>query len=161
MQRAVKKANRKARVIHADSPLAVADPAAIKGRRVLVVEDGPTVTHGNMAYGAGRIAAERFGAAAVVDPRPYAVGSLRRALKEFRHLKDVLPAMGYSRDQLGELEQTINAADCDAVVSGTPIDLSRIVRANKPIVRVRYSLEEKGEPGLEAILRDALKGKGC
>lgn len=161
VQRAVKKANRKARVIHADSPLAVADPAAIKGRRVLVVEDGPTVTHGNMAYGAGRIAAERFGAAAVVDPRPYAVGSLRRALKEFRHLKDVLPAMGYSRDQLGELEQTINAADCDAVVSGTPIDLSRIVRANKPIVRVRYSLEEKGEPGLEAILRDALKGKGC
>jgi predicted GTPase len=154
VQRAVKKLNRKAAVVHADSPLEVTQPELIQGKRVLVVEDGPTVTHGNMAYGAGRIASERFGAAAIVDPRPFAAGTLLAALRKFRHLRDVLPAMGYSAGQVADLEQAINAADCDAVISGTPIDLGRIVKANKPIVRVKYSLKEKSEPGLEAVLRE-------
>jgi predicted GTPase len=148
-------------IVHADSPLEVADPAAIRGKRVLVVEDGPTVTHGGMAFGAGRIAAERFGAAAVVDPRPYATGSLKKELEHSTHLKDVLPAMGYSREQLAELEQAINAADCDAVVSGTPIDLGRLVKANKPIIRVTYSLAEKSRPGLAELVEKKLRELGA
>ncbi|MFO7676460.1 MAG: GTPase [bacterium] len=148
-------------IVHADSPLEVADPAAIRGRRVLVVEDGPTVTHGGMAFGAGRIAAERFGAAAIIDPRPYATGSLRRELDHSTHLTDVLPAMGYSKEQLTELEQAINAADCHVVVSGTPIDLGRIIKANKPIIRVRYSLAEKSSPDLAALVERKLRELGA
>ncbi len=147
-------------IVHAESPLEVAAPDAIKGKRVLVVEDGPTVTHGGMAFGAGRLAAERFGAAEIIDPKPYATGSLARELEHSSHLKDVLPAMGYSKDQLDELETAINKADCDAVVSGTPIDLSRLIKANKPIVRVKYSLKEKGTPDLEQIITDKLGKSG-
>ncbi len=147
-------------IVHAESPLEVADPDAIKGKRVLVVEDGPTVTHGGMAFGAGRIAAERFGAAEIIDPKPYASGSLARELEHSSHLDSVLPAMGYSARQLGELEDAINKADCDLVVSGTPIDLSRLVKVNKPIVRVKYSLREKGEPGLAELIAAKLKKLG-
>ncbi len=160
VRRNVRKANPNAVIIDADSPLTVTDPAAIKGKRVLVVEDGPTVTHGGMGYGAGKIAAEQFGAKAIVDPRPYAVGSLAKTFVEFPHLENVLPAMGYSSQQLRELEATINRTDCDVVVSGTPIDLSRIISSAKPIVRVRYRLHEKSKPDLEELVTAMLKRKG-
>jgi len=156
----VKRVNPKAVVIDADSPVAVADPEAVKGKRVLVVEDGPTVTHGNMGYGAGKIAAQQFGAKEVVDPRPSAAGSLARTFAEFQHLHKVLPAMGYSKEQLQELEESINRADCELVLSGTPIDLARIIRVNKPVVRVTYRLQEKSQPDLEALLTDLLARKG-
>jgi predicted GTPase len=156
----VKLANPAAVIIDADSPLDVADPAAIKGKRVLVVEDGPTVTHGGMGYGAGKIAAQQFGAKEIIDPRPFVSGSLARTMEEFKHLQKVLPAMGYSAEQLKELEDAINKADCDIVLSGTPIDLTRIIKANKPIVRVNYRLQEKSKPDLEAILTDMLVRKG-
>jgi predicted GTPase len=155
----VKRVNPKAIIVDADSPLDVETPGLIAGRRVLVVEDGPTVTHGGMGFGAGWLAAKRFGARTIVGPRSCAVGALARELDHFPHLKDVLPAMGYSKKQLGELEASINRADCDAVVSGTPIDLSRIIKVNKPIVRVRYRLEEKSKPGLDTIIRRALRGR--
>lgn len=147
-------------IVHADSPLEVADPDAIKGKRVLVVEDGPTLTHGGMAFGAGRLAAERFGAGEIVDPHPYATGSLKKELDHSSHIKDVLPAMGYSEQQLAEMEQAVNAADCDIVVSGTPIDLSRLIKANKPIVRVKYDLKVKGEPGLADLVAAKLRELG-
>jgi predicted GTPase len=153
-------ANPRATIIHADSPIEVADPDAIQGKRVLVVEDGPTVTHGGMGYGAGTLAARKFGAKEIVDPRPYARGSLAKAMDEFRHLQQVLPAMGYSDEQLGELESAINRAECDVVLSGTPIDLSRIVRANKPIIRVKYRLLEKSTPDLEELIGRVLAKKG-
>ncbi len=152
----VRRVNPKAAIIDADSPLDVADPALIRGRRVLVVEDGPTVTHGGMGFGAGWLAARRFEAGALADPRACAVGALARELDHFPHLKEVLPAMGYSRKQLRELEASINRCDCDAVVSGTPIDLARIIKVNKPVVRVRYRLEEKTRPGLAAHIKRAL-----
>jgi len=156
----VKLANPNAVIIDADSPLTVADAAAVKGKRVLVVEDGPTVTHGGMGYGAGKIAAQQFGAKEMVDPRPYVVGSLKKTMEEFKQLQKVLPAMGYTAEQLKELETTINAADCDVVLSGTPIDLTRIIKVNKPIVRVNYRLQEKSKPDLEDLLTDMLKRKG-
>jgi predicted GTPase len=155
----VKTANPGAVIIDADSPLEVADPAAIKGKRVLVIEDGPTVTHGGMAYGAGKIAAREFGAAEIIDPKPYASGLLARELVHFGHLQKVLPAMGYSDEQLKELEDAVNKADCDVVVSGTPIDLSRIIKANKPIIRVKYRLLERSKPDLDAVITDMLKRK--
>ncbi|MBM3322152.1 GTPase [candidate division WOR-3 bacterium] len=156
----VKAANPKAVIIDADSPLAVADPAALKGKRVLVVEDGPTVTHGGMGYGAGKIAAQQFGVREMVDPRPYVSGSLARAMEEFKQLQKVLPAMGYSAAQLAELEDAVNKADCDLVLSGTPIDLTRIIKANKPVVRVRYRLQEKSRPDLEEVIVGMLRQKG-
>lgn len=159
VMKSVRQVNPTARVVHAESPLTVSNPEEIKGKRALVVEDGPTVTHGDMAYGAGLIAARQFGAAEIIDPRAAAVGSLRQALNRFRHLKAVLPAMGYSQEQLSDLAQTINLAECDVVVSGTPIDLSRIVRVNKPIVRVRYGLRELGSPNLEDILSELVSTK--
>jgi len=157
VEKTARRVNPDAVIVHAESPLEVADPDAIKGKRALVVEDGPTVTHGGMAFGAGRIAAERFGAAEIVDPKPFASGSLLTELEHSTHLDRVLPAMGYSEGQLKELEETINRADCDIVVSGTPIDLSRLVESNKPIVRVKYSLKEKGEPDLASVLDEKLK----
>jgi predicted GTPase len=156
----VKAANPNAVIIDADSPLTVADPAAVKGKRVLVVEDGPTVTHGGMGYGAGKIAAQQFGAKEMVNPRPFATGSLAKTFEEFKHLQNVLPAMGYTAGQLKELEDTINKADCDVVLSGTPIDLTRIIKVNKPIVRVSYRLQEKSKPDLEELLTAMLKRKG-
>lgn len=149
--------NPKAVIVHADSPLEVPEGDSIKGKRVLVVEDGPTVTHGQMAFGAGRIAARRWGAAEIIDPKPFASGSLAAELERSTHLDRVLPAMGYSEQQLKELEDAINRADCDLVVSGTPIDLNRLVKANKPVVRVKYSLAEKGKPDLADIIAARLK----
>jgi predicted GTPase len=156
----VKAANPRAVIIDAGSPVEVADPSAVKGKRVLVVEDGPTVTHGGMGYGAGKMAAQQYGVKEMVNPRPYAVGSLARTFEEFKHLQNVLPAMGYSKEQLRELEATINAADCDVVLSGTPIDLTRIIKVNKPLVRVSYRLQERSKPDLEMLLTEMLKRKG-
>ncbi len=155
----VREKNPKAIIVDADSPLSVEQPERIKGARVLVVEDGPTVTHGEMPYGAGRIAAERFGAREIVDPRPYAEGSLANELRRSRHLDRVLPAMGYSPEQLKELQEAINRAECDLVVSGTPIDLGRLIKTNKPVIRVRYRLQEKSHPNLEEIISAKLKGQ--
>ncbi len=150
-------ANPNATVIEAASPLFVDNPELIKGKKVLVVEDGPTLTHGGMRYGAGYVAAKRFGAKEIIDPRPYAVGSIIDTYKKYTHLDVILPAMGYGEKQMKELEETINNADADVVVSGTPIDLNRVVKVNKPIVRVRYELDEIGKPDLEDIINDFLK----
>ena len=139
-------------VIEGASPLFVDDPDAIRGKRVLVVEDGPTLTHGEMAYGAGFVAAQRFGAGEIIDPRPYAVGSIKETYEKYPDTGMILPAMGYGDKMMHDLEQTINAADVDLVISGTPIDLTRIVKINKPIQRVRYELQEIGEPTLKTVL---------
>ena len=144
--------NPAATVIEAASPIFVDDPDAIRGKRVLVVEDGPTVTHGEMAYGAGWVAARRFGAAEIVDPRPYAVGSIAATYQKYPTTGTVLPAMGYGDKQVRELEQTINNANADMVIIGTPIDLGRLLDLNKPAQRVRYELEEIGQPTLADIL---------
>jgi predicted GTPase len=145
--------NPNAVIIEAASPLFVDDPAAIKGKRVLVIEDGPTLTHGEMAYGAGYVAARRFGAAEIVDPRPYAVRSIKATYKKYPKTGPILPAMGYGEAQTRDLEATINNADVDLVIIGTPIDLKRIIKINKPADRVRYELQEIGQPTLETILK--------
>jgi predicted GTPase len=149
----LRKVNPNALVIEAASPLFVDDPKAIQGKRVLVIEDGPTLTHGEMAYGAGWVAAQRFGAAEIIDPHPFAVGSIKATYAKYPTTGNVLPAMGYGEAQTRELEQTINAIDCDLVIIGTPIDLTRIVKINKPSQRVRYELQEIGQPTLEDILK--------
>jgi len=138
--------------IEAASPLFVDNPEAIRGKRVLVIEDGPTLTHGEMAYGAGYVAARRFGAKEIVDPRPFAVGSIAATFEKYPTTGAILPAMGYGEKQTKELEETINKADVDMVVIGTPIDLSRIIQINKPSQRVRYELQEIGQPTLQDIL---------
>ncbi len=153
----VEMANPEAYLIEAASPISVTDAEPIRGRRVLVVEDGPTLTHGDMEYGAAWLAAKKFGAAKIVDPRPSAVGSMKQTFEDYPHLKEVLPAMGYGREQLKELEQTINATDCDLVLSGTPVDLGRILKVKKAIVRVRYELQEIGRPNLEEVLGEFLE----
>jgi len=150
----IKKFNPKAKVIRANSKLTVEDSGAIAGKRVLVIEDGPTLTHGGMKYGAGIVAAQKFGAAEIIDPRPYAVGSIKKTFEKYNHLDKVLPAMGYGEKQTQELDETIDRTDCDLVVSGTPIDLKRVISPNKRILRVRYELEEIGSP----TLKDVLKG---
>ncbi len=154
-------ANPKAAIIHADSPISVDHEELIKGKRVLVIEDGPTLTHGGMEFGSGMVAAKKFGASEIVDPRPFAVGSIKDTFQHYSHLEMVLPAMGYGDRQLGELEETINSIDCDAVVSGTPIDITRVVNVEKPICRVKYELEEKGT-GLEEAINKFITeiGKG-
>jgi predicted GTPase len=145
--------NPQAIIIEAASPIFVQDPAAIRGKRVLVIEDGPTLTHGEMAYGAGWVAARRFGAAEIVDPRPYAVGSIAETYRKYSQTGPILPAMGYGEEQMRELQETINRADVDLVLSATPIDLTRVIKINKPIQRVRYELQEIGQPTLEDVLR--------
>ncbi|MCP4245807.1 MAG: GTPase [bacterium] len=145
-------ANPEAKVILANSPVSVPDPDAVKGKRVLVVEDGPTLTHGEMTYGAGHVAAKRFGAAEIVDPRPWAVGTIKETFAKYDHLTEILPAMGYGRKQMDELEQTINAVDCDLVLIGTPIDLGSLLKINKPAERVTYELGDQAAKALaEAI----------
>ncbi len=144
--------NPNAQVIEGASPLFVDNPDAIRGQRVLVVEDGPTLTHGEMAYGAGFVAAQRYGASEIVDPRPYAVDSIKATYEKYPSTGTILPAMGYGEDMMHDLEETINQADVDLVISGTPIDLTRIIKINKPIQRVRYELQEIGEPTLKSIL---------
>jgi predicted GTPase len=145
--------NPSATVIEAASPLFVDDPLAIRGKRVLVVEDGPTLTHGEMAYGAGWVAARRFGAAEIVDPRPFAVGSILETYRKYPTTGDILPAMGYGDEMVAELEETINNADVDLVIIGTPIDLAGLLKINKPSQRVRYELQEIGQPTLTEILQ--------
>ncbi len=146
--------NPSAQVIEAASPLFVDDPAAIRGKRVLVVEDGPTLTHGEMAYGAAWVAARRFGAAQIVDPRPYAVNSILDTYNKYPTTGDVLPAMGYGDAQMGDLQETINRSEADLVLIGTPIDLNRLITINKPSQRVRYELQEIGQPDLAELLSD-------
>lgn len=145
--------NPEAIIIEGASPLLVDDPSKIKGKRVLVIEDGPTLTHGEMAYGAGWVAAQKFGAAEIIDPRPYAVGSILETYQKYPTTGDILPAMGYGDQQIQELEKTINNTNADLVISATPIDLSRIIQLNKPTQRVRYELQEIGKPALEEILQ--------
>ncbi len=145
-------ANPRALIIEAASPISVDRPELITGKRALVVEDGPTVTHGGMAFGAGLIAAEDYRAKEIVDPRRTAVGSIAETFAKYPHLTQVLPAMGYSERQIHDLEETINRADCDVVVTGTPIDIRRVVKVDKPIVRARYGLAEIGHPTLEEII---------
>jgi len=150
----LRKLNPDAQVIEGASPLFVDNPADIRGKRVLVVEDGPTLTHGGMAYGAGWVAAKRFGAAEIVDPRPYAVGSIQTTYEKYPTTGEVLPAMGYGDLQMKELEQTINNADADMVIIGTPIDLGSLLKINKPSQRVRYELQVIGQPTLEDLLSE-------
>ncbi len=148
----IKYANKDAIVIKAESKITVDNPELIKDKRVLVVEDGPTLTHGGMDIGAGTVAAERFGAKETVDPRPYAVGTLVETLEKYKRIGNLLPAMGYSEEQLEDLEKTINNTDCDSVLIATPIDLSRIINIEKPYTRVYYELDEIGTPNLDELL---------
>lgn len=153
IRRSVMRINPKAAIIEAASPLFVDGDREIAGKRVLVVEDGPTLTHGGMKYGAGTLAAERYGALEIVDPRPWLVGSLKETFNKYPHIGALLPAMGYGKEQLRDLEETINASNCDLVVIGTPIDLARVINIQKPYVRVRYELQEIGFPDLESVIK--------
>ncbi|WP_103078016.1 cyclic 2,3-diphosphoglycerate synthase [Petrotoga miotherma] len=155
----IEKWNPNATVIDAASPLFVKNPSIIRGKRCLVIEDGPTLTHGEMTYGAGFIAAKKFGASEIIDPRPYAVGSIVNTYKKYTHLDKILPAMGYGKKQIKELEESINKSDAEVVVIGTPIDLTRIMDIKKPTVRVTYELQEIGKPDLEEVLSDFLANK--
>ncbi len=146
-----------ATVIDAASTLDVDDPSVIKGKRVLAIEDGPTLTHGEMKIGAAVVAAQKFGAAGFVDPRPYTVGKLSDTFKTYPNIGVLLPAMGYGEQQLKDLEATINRTECDSVVIGTPIDLSRIIKINKPFTRVYYNLQEIGRPNFDGVLDEFVK----
>lgn len=149
----IKRINPKATVVRANSPTIVEDGGRITGKRVLVIEDGPTLTHGGMKYGAGIVAARKYGAAEIIDPRPFAVGTIKKTFEKYNHLDNVLPAMGYGDKQTRELAKTIDAIDCDLVVSATPIDITRVIKVNKPILRVGYELEEIGKPTLKDLLK--------
>ncbi|QSQ08279.1 Cyclic 2,3-diphosphoglycerate synthetase [Koleobacter methoxysyntrophicus] len=153
VRKSIEALNPKATVIDGASPIFVEDISLIKNKRVLVVEDGPTLTHGEMTYGAGVIAAKKFGAKELVDPREYAVNSIKDTYMKYPHIGTLLPAMGYGKKQIRDLEETINRADCDTVVIGTPIDLTKLTQLNKPSVRVRYELQEIGKPTLEDVLK--------
>jgi predicted GTPase len=152
----IKLYNPKAAVVRANSPISVSDGSQISGKTVLVVEDGPTLTHGEMTFGAGIVAAEKYGARKIIDPRPYAVGSIQETFQKYAHLDRVLPAMGYGTEQIDELTQTIEKAECDLVIGATPIDLGRVIKTNKKILRVTYDLEEIGSPNLDEVLREFL-----
>ena len=147
----VKSVNPDAIIIHADSPVTFEEDVDLKGKRVLVVEDGPTLTHGGMKLGAGTVAALAAGAV-LVDPREHATGKMAETYEKYPEIGTLLPAMGYSPEQVADLEKTINAVDCDYVVIGTPIDLRKVVKIEKPSVRVRYDLKVKGSPNLEDVL---------
>ena len=146
--------NPHARIIEAASPIMVEDPSVIRGKRVLVIEDGPTLTHGGMQYGAGTIAAKRFGAAEIIDPRPYTVASITATYRKYPKIGQLLPAMGYGEKQIKDLQATIDRVDCDAVVIGTPIDLTRLIHFRVPTTRVHYELQEIGSPTLSELLQD-------
>jgi len=147
-----KEHNPKAIIVMAESPVTVEKPELIRGKRVLVIEDGPTLTHGDMKIGAGTIAARQCGAAELVDPRPYIVGKMKETFHKYPDIGVLLPAMGYSRQQIRDLEATVNACQCDSVIIGTPIDLGRIIKINKPHTRVTYELAEVGSPNLKELL---------
>jgi predicted GTPase len=153
----IKLMNPRARIIEAESPVSIEGGEKIKNKKVLVVEDGPTLTHGEMDYGAGYVAAKQYGAREIVDPRPYAIGTIKKVYENFKQLEDILPAMGYGDDQMKELKDTINAIPADLVIVGTPIDLAEHLKFNKPSVRVTYSLKERTQPGLKEILEKMLK----
>ena len=150
----ITKVNPNAIVIDAASPINVDDSSVIKGKKVLVVEDGPTLTHGGMKLGAGMVAALKFGAASLIDPRPYTVGKITKTFEIYPDIGTLLPAMGYGDEQLKDLEITINNTECDGVIIGTPIDLNRIIKINKPTTRVYYDLQEIGYPDLKGVIRD-------
>ncbi len=150
----IRKANPNAVIIEAASPIFVDKPDMVKGKRVLVIEDGPTLTHGEMQYGAGVVAALRYGAKELVDPRPYLVGSMKETFEKYPDIGTLLPAMGYFDQQLKDMEETINNTECDVVVSATPIDITRLIKVDKPMVRVKYELEEIGFPKLQDILEE-------
>ena len=154
VRESIAKVNPNAIVVDGASPIKVDKPELINGKRCLIVEDGPTLTHGEMKIGAGTVAARKFGCAEEVDPRPYTVGKLSETFEIYPNIGTILPAMGYSEQQLKDLETTINNTDCDTVIIGTPIDLNRIVKINKPTTRVYYDLQEIGQPSLEGILKD-------
>jgi predicted GTPase len=147
------KVNPKAIMIEAASPVFVENTDMIRGKRVLVIEDGPTLTHGEMTYGAGYVAAKKYGAAEIVDPHPYAVGSIKATFEKYTQKMSILPAMGYSDEQIEDLRQTIEATPCDVVVMGTPIDLLRVLKLSKPSVRVTYELQEIGTPTIADVLK--------
>jgi predicted GTPase len=152
--------NPTATIIEAASPISVEDESVIRDKRVLVVEDGPTLTHGEMTYGAGHVAARKYGAKEIVDPRPWVVNSIAATFKKYPHIGSLLPAMGYGGKQIRDLEETINRVECDTVVIGTPIDLRRIINIKKPSTRIHYELDEIAKPDLTDILNDFLKTHG-
>jgi predicted GTPase len=152
----IRAANPRALIVEAASPVSADQPEIVTGRNVLVVEDGPTVTHGEMRFGAGSVIAKKFGAATIVDPRPFAVGTIAETFRAYPAIGPLLPAMGYSDEQVRDLEATIDRVPCDVVVVGTPIDLSRLIKIRKPVVRVRYELQELGRPDLGEILASFL-----
>jgi len=149
----IKKYNPKATVIEAESDIIVEDPSIIRGKEVLVVEDGPTLTHGGMSFGAGIVAARQYKAAKIIDPKKYAVGSIKEVYSKFPHLINVLPAMGYGAKQIKELEKTINKARCDLVIDGSPVNLDKLMKIKKPIVQVQYEIKERGKIKIESLLR--------
>jgi len=153
VRRSIREVNPQAEIVDAASPIFVEDASVIRGKRVLCIEDGPTLTHGEMTIGAGVVAAQRFGAKAIVDPRPFLRGSLIDTFKKYPGIGTLLPAMGYGEKQTRDLEATINATDCDAVIIATPIDLRRLVKLNKPVTRVTYELQEIGQPTLMDFLK--------
>lgn len=148
--------NPQATIIEAASPIFVPDPGAIRGKRVLVIEDGPTLTHGGMKYGAGIVAARRFGAAEIIDPRPYTVGTITETFEKYPDIGTLLPAMGYGDEQISDLEETIRRVPCDLVISATPIDLTRVAKIYHPVQRVSYELQVIGQPTLEEVLQQKL-----
>ncbi len=153
----IKESNPNGIIIEAASPISLSKPELVKDKKVLVIEDGPTLTHGEMSYGAGIVAAEKFGAKEIIDPRPYVVGSLKEVFRKYAHIGTLLPAMGYSKKQISELQRVINSVKCDSVIVATPIDLRRILKINKPSVRVRYELQEIGKPDLREVLGKFVK----
>jgi len=155
----IKEINPTAQIIDGVSTVTADDKKSIKGKKVLVIEDGPTVTHGSMSYGAGTVAAKDAGAKEIIDPREFAVGSIKNTYNKYTHLSKVLPAMGYGKKQMKELEQTINNTDCELIVSGTPIDITRVLKSSKPIVRVRYGVGDKTVKELEKSINDFIKKK--
>jgi predicted GTPase len=157
VRQSIEKVNPKAIVIDGASPIKVDNPLVIKGKKVLVVEDGPTLTHGEMKLGAGIVAARKFGAAEIVDPRPYITGRLRETFRLYPDIGTLLPAMGYGEKQLRDLEKTINNTRCDSVIIATPIDLNRIIKIKKPCTRVYYELQEIGDPTLSQVIDDFVK----
>jgi predicted GTPase len=159
LEKSLRGLNASAAVVHADSPLTVEDSEAVRGKRVLCVEDGPTLTHGGMTFGAAVLAARRLGAAEIVDPRPWVTGAIAETFRTYPKIGPLLPAMGYSPEQIGDLEEVINRVDCDRVIIGTPIDLSRLVRIVKPAHRVHYALAEKGDVKLSEIVNRLIDEK--
>jgi len=153
----IKRINPNAQIIEGISAITSDDKEKIKGKRVLVIEDGPTVTHGGMKFGAGKIAADMWGAKEIIDPRSFAVGSIVETFKKYQHLSNVLPAMGYGKKQIRELEKTINNTDCELVISGTPIDITRVLKSDKTIIRIKYNVGEETSKELEKIVDNFIK----